>query len=66
MRFWGAEAGHSSWSVPGLPNDPGCPEMESQFADSAVGRDLTVSAVRVDTDQKEQSPHHHRPAGQKV
>lgn len=40
--------------------------MESQLADSAVDRDLTVSALHIDTDQKEQSPHHHRPVSQKV
>lgn len=66
MTFWGAEAGHSVWSVRGLPNYPGCHEMESQFADLAVDRDLTLSAVHIDTDQKGQSPHHHRSASQKV
>lgn len=40
--------------------------MESQFADLVVDRDLTLSAVHIDTDQKEQSPHHHRSASQKV
>lgn len=38
----------------------------SQCADSAVDRDLALSVVHIDTDQKEQSPHHHRSASQKV